>query len=156
VLLGFFQASYTDSNVRIDICYRAEYILQVIGAGATATADRDWHQIWKQSPEATNLQSEIEKIHAEGRQRPAVETALKSEFATSWSYQVLTLLQRDAQAHWRDPTYIMAKLALNIVSGLLIGFTFFHAKDSIQSTQNKLFVRVVSRLIVYIPKLIIQ
>ena len=121
---------------------RAEYILQVIGAGATALADRDWHQVWKKSPEAIAVQQEIDRIHAEGRQRGAVETTLKSEFSTSWSYQVLTLVERDAAAHWRDPTYIMAKLALNIVAGLLIGFTFFKAKDSIQGTQNKLFVCV--------------
>ncbi|KAI0693726.1 pleiotropic drug resistance ABC transporter [Cytidiella melzeri] len=122
----------------------AEYILQVIGAGATATADRDWHQVWKQSPEAQTLHQEIERIHTEGRQRPAVETELKREFTTSWTYQVLTLLGRDWQAHWRDPTYIAAKLVLNIVSGLVIGFTFFKAKDSIQGTQNKLFAIFMS------------
>ncbi|KAI0342389.1 pleiotropic drug resistance ABC transporter [Trametopsis cervina] len=117
----------------------AEYILQVIGAGATATADRDWHAIWKQSPEAAGLQNEIERIHAEGRQRPPVSTTLEQTFATSWGYQVATLTQRDVQTHWRDPTYIMAKIALNIVAGLFIGFTFFKAKDSIQGTQNHLF-----------------
>lgn len=42
--------------------------------------------------------------------------------------------------HWRDPTYTRAKLALNIVAALFIGFTFFKAKDSIQGTQNKIFV----------------
>lgn len=117
--------------------------MQVIGAGATALVDRDWHEVWKNSPEARGVQEDIERIHAEGRQRGAVETTLKSEFATSWSYQVLTLLQRDAESHWRDPTYIMAKLALNIVAGLLIGFTFFKAKDSIQGTQNKIFVCIL-------------
>ena len=34
----------------------------------------------------------------------------------------------------------MAKLALNAVGGLFIGFTFFKADDSQQGTQNKLFV----------------
>ncbi len=74
---------------------RAEYILQVIGAGATATADRDWHAIWKESGEAVNLQKEIDSIHEEGRKRPPVETALHSKYPTSWGYQVATLLKRD-------------------------------------------------------------
>jgi ATP-binding cassette, subfamily G (WHITE), member 2, SNQ2 len=74
---------------------RAEYILQVIGAGATATVDRDWHQVWKDSPEAQDVQRQIEAIHEEGRIRPAVETTLHSEFATSWPYQVITLIHRD-------------------------------------------------------------
>ena len=54
---------------------------------------------------------------------------------------MVTLLRRDAQAHWRDPTYLIAKVALNIAAALLIGFTFFKAKDSLQGSQNKLFVR---------------
>ncbi|KDR70391.1 hypothetical protein GALMADRAFT_254847 [Galerina marginata CBS 339.88] len=117
----------------------AEYMLDVIGAGATATSQQDWYEIWKTSPEAKQVQEEIEAIHTEGRSRPAVQTELRSEFATSWSYQLWELLKRDAEAHWRDPTYLMAKLILNAVGGLFIGFTFFHSKDSQQGTQNKLF-----------------
>lgn len=67
----------------------------MIGAGATATTDRDWHQVWKGSPEAQNVLREIETIHEEGRKKPAVETTLHSEFATSWPYQVATLVHRD-------------------------------------------------------------
>jgi hypothetical protein len=62
-----------------------------------------------------------------------------SELMPLWAYQVVELLKRDAEAHWRDSTYLMAKLILNIVGGLFIGFTFFKAQHSIQGTQNKLF-----------------
>jgi len=44
----------------------------------------------------------------------------------------------------------LAKLALNIVAALLIGFTFFKAKDSIQGTQNHIF-SVFMSLIVSAP-----
>ena len=57
---------------------------------------------------------------------------------------MVTLLRRDAQAHWRDPTYLIAKVALNIAAALLIGFTFFKAKTTIQGTQNHLFVSLGS------------
>lgn len=117
----------------------AEYILQVIGAGATATIDRDWNDVWKNSPEAHRLEEDIRNIHEEGRNRPAVETAIRSEFATSWPYQVKTLLHRDWLNHWRDPTFVMAKISLNIMAGLFIGFTFFKSKNSLQGTQDKLF-----------------
>jgi ATP-binding cassette, subfamily G (WHITE), member 2, SNQ2 len=33
-------------------------------------------------------------------------------------------------------TYIMAKLMLNIIGGLFIGFTFFKAKNTIQGTRE--------------------
>ncbi|KZT26095.1 pleiotropic drug resistance ABC transporter [Neolentinus lepideus HHB14362 ss-1] len=117
----------------------AEFMLDVIGAGATASTDKDWHDVWKQSAEAQQLTSDIEKIHLEGRQRPAVETTVHSEFSTSWLYQVKELAQRDFVSHWREPVYIVSKFMSNILSGLLIGFTFYQAKDSLQGTQNKIF-----------------
>ena len=122
---------------------RAEYILTVIGAGATATSEYDWYEKWTNSQEAADLQQELERLHAEGRSRPAVEATYQHEFATTWGYQVAQLFKRDCEAHWRDPTYLFAKIALNIVAGLFIGFTFFKAKDSLQGSQNKLFVRRV-------------
>ncbi|EAU85334.2 ABC transporter [Coprinopsis cinerea okayama7 len=117
----------------------AEYMLDVIGAGATATTSFDWYSIWKISPEAACVQQEIEGIYAEGRGRPAVEATLQSEFATSWGYQVKELFYRNVQSYWRDPTYLMAKLVLNAFGGLFVGFTFFNAPNTQQGTQNKLF-----------------
>lgn len=135
----------------------AEYILDVIGkvpstrlmavfscsrtgAGATASATINWHDAWVNSEEARDVQKDINRLLEEGRARPPVTTELHSEFTTGWVYQVRTLLSRDLQRHWRDPEYLMSKMLLNITSGLLIGFTFWKASDSIQGTQNKLFV----------------
>lgn len=113
------------------------------GAGATATTDIDWYKAWKNSKEALNVEKQLQEIITEGRARPPVATELHSEFSTNWLFQVKTLLKRDMQRHWRDTEYLMAKLALNIMAGLFIGFTFWKAKDSIQGTQNKLFVRFI-------------
>lgn len=120
--------------------HRAEYILDVIGAGATATSATDWHGAWKNSPESRAVDEELEALLQDGRKRHAVDTEQHSEFSTSWPYQLKTLWEREVIRHWRDPTYLLAKLALNVVAGLFVGFTFFKAKDSIQGTQNKIFV----------------
>ncbi|KAF5330227.1 hypothetical protein D9611_010600 [Ephemerocybe angulata] len=117
----------------------AEYMLDVIGAGATASTSADWHKLWLQSPEATSTQEEIKTIISEGINRGAVETELSSEFATPWLVQVKELIVRGINSYWRNPTYLMAKLVLNTLAGLFIGFTFFKAKDTQQGTQNKLF-----------------
>ncbi|KAF5333787.1 hypothetical protein D9758_017179 [Tetrapyrgos nigripes] len=61
------------------------------------------------------------------------------EFASSWYTQMMTLLKRDFQRHWRDPIYLMNKLMLNIIGGVFMGFTFFQAKNTLQGTQNKVF-----------------
>ncbi|KAH8118882.1 ABC-2 type transporter-domain-containing protein [Phellopilus nigrolimitatus] len=117
----------------------AEWMLDVIGAGATATATIDWHSAWLKSEEATRMKEQIDQIHEEGHEKPPIQTTRQSEFATSWGYQLLALTSRAFQAYWRNPTYVMSKLFLNIAAGLFIGFTFFKAKDSLQGSQNKLF-----------------
>jgi ATP-binding cassette subfamily G (WHITE) protein 2 (SNQ2) len=135
-------ASILSVVLSADCLGSAEYILDAIGAGATATTDTDWHGIWKSSPQAKAVDEELDGLLEDGRKRHAVDTEQHSEFSTRWIFQVKTLWERDIVRHWRDPTYMMAKLALNIVAGLFIGFTFFKAKDSIQGTQNKIFVSI--------------
>ena len=125
-------------------------MLDVIGAGATATSTIDWHDVWKKSPESTVVMDEIHRIHQEGRNRPAVETKLHTEYSTSWINQTLVVTQRSAAAIWRDPTYVTAKLVLNIAAGLFIGFTFWKSPSTMQGIQNKLFSIFVT-LILSVP-----
>ena len=128
----------------------AEYILEAIGAGATATTEIDWYSAWCNSPEADGVQAELERIHSEGRKKPPVQARLAKTYPTTWFYQLVLLLRRNAQAYWRDPVYLIAKIALNIAAALLIGFTFYKAKLTIQGTQNHLFAVFMS-LIISVP-----
>ncbi|KAI9065216.1 pleiotropic drug resistance ABC transporter [Trametes sanguinea] len=70
----------------------AEYILDVIGAGATATTDIDWYSVWKKSPLSSQAFDEIERIHEEGRKRGAVQATLTNTFPTGWGFQLRQLL----------------------------------------------------------------
>ncbi len=115
-------------------------MLDVIGAGATASVKEDWHEIWTRSEEYGKVQVQIEEIHTKGRARPPVETEIATEYATNWFNQLAQLIKRDASVHNRDPSYMMAKIMLNIVAGLFLGFSFFLSDDTQQGTQNKLFV----------------
>ena len=67
-------------------------MLDVIGAGATATTDRDWHQVWLDSDGCHRLQADIEDIHNEGRKRPPISATLSTRFASPWVYQLRELL----------------------------------------------------------------
>ncbi|KAM6501505.1 pleiotropic drug resistance ABC transporter [Amanita muscaria] len=125
----------------------AEYMLDVIGAGATATTDRDWHQVWLDSAKFRQEYDILERIHAEGRKRPPLGPGFKGSFATPWPVQTVALVLRQHQFYWRDPTYLMAKLMLNIVGGLFIGFTFFKSKHSLQGTQNQIFAIFMSTIL---------
>jgi len=79
----------------------AEFMLDVIGAGATASTTQNWYDVWQRSKEARDVQAKIEEIHAEGRSRPPVESTLHSEFATSWFYQFKELWKRDVTFRYR-------------------------------------------------------
>lgn len=136
--------SLTENPNSDSIGSSAEFMLEVIGAGATATVDEDWHAIWENSNEYKIFHDEIDAIKTDGAKRPPVETRIKSEYATQWCYQVKQLIRRGNRDMWRNPDYLFAKLALNITGGLFIGFTFFKAKDTLQGTQNKLFAIFMS------------
>ncbi|KIY72686.1 pleiotropic drug resistance ABC transporter [Cylindrobasidium torrendii FP15055 ss-10] len=122
----------------------AEYMLEVIGAGATAKVDHDWHQIWTNSKTCEEARRELEEIHKEGRKSTAIVAEVHTEFTTRWGYQCVQLVKRSMLAQWRDPTYLVAKLFLNIVAGLFIGLTFKDAPNSQQGTQNKIFVLFIA------------
>ncbi|PBK60839.1 hypothetical protein ARMSODRAFT_897445 [Armillaria solidipes] len=108
------------------------------------TSREDWHEIWCNSVDFTTVR--IQEIHVKERFQPAVGTMLHSEYATSWFHQMVQLVERDAADHVGDLNYMMAKMALNTVSGLSFGFSFL-LKDTQQGTQNKLFLMFMCTII---------
>lgn len=118
----------------------AEYILDVVGAGATAMSKADWHLTWKQSPQSHDLQEDLDLFRMSNVDRVTDSDYEAPKYATTWTYQLTTLLQRDSRTLWRDPTYLMAKMAVNVFCALVIGFTYWKSHSTIQGTQNKLFV----------------
>ncbi|EPS96974.1 hypothetical protein FOMPIDRAFT_1025183 [Fomitopsis schrenkii] len=122
----------------------AEYILDVVGAGATAMSKADWHLIWKQSPESHDLQEDLDLFRMSNVDRATGSDYEPPKYATPWTYQLRTLLQRDSRTLWRDPTYLIAKMAVNVFCALVIGFTYWKSHSTIQGTQNKLFSIYIS------------
>lgn len=119
----------------------AEYMLEIVN-DKTSESSRDWHAVWKATAECRNVQSEIDKIHAE-KQHEAVaghdEPGSHSEFAAPFMWQLKEVTKRVFQQYWRSPSYILAKFALGIAAGLFVGFTFFDAKSSQAGMQNVIF-----------------
>lgn len=134
----------TSSLCVLTLSKSAEYMLDVIGAGATATTDIDWAAVWRQSPEAKEATQELEDHIAQSHKRPPVVADHLSEYSASWLYQVKLLYIREIQRHWRDPVLISSKMFLNVAGGLFVGLTFLRTKHNIIGTQNLLFVRFTS------------
>jgi hypothetical protein len=120
----------------------AEYILLVIGAGATAKADRDWAEVWEQSDDGKAAIEETLAVKSEyasdANQQDEIQGATGT-YAVPWFTQYKAVQRRVFQIYWRSPEYINAKVLLNVVAGLFLGFTFYQqdTSSSVQGLQNK-------------------
>ncbi|GMM34880.1 ATP-binding cassette transporter [Saccharomycopsis crataegensis] len=118
----------------------AEYILEAIGAGATASVKEDWGDIWRSSPEFSSTTSEIaELIKTSSANHTEEDPEMKKTFITPYHYQLRLVVGRVATQFWRDPTYLMAKMMLMMFAGLFIGFTYWDAGHSVIGMQNLMF-----------------
>lgn len=106
---------------------------------------QNWYTVWSESAECMNLGHHLEEIHREGLDRSVTfrfgDPGSESQFTTPWSYQLVELVKRGMLDYYRDSTYLSAKLMLNTFCGLLIGLSFFRKEESLQGTQNRIFVR---------------
>ncbi|PWN32591.1 uncharacterized protein FA14DRAFT_161962 [Meira miltonrushii] len=128
----------------------AEYILDVIGAGAASAADRDasktldWPDLFLQSPQYTQLRQDLDRIRAEQGSIPRSaedEKRGNQEYATSVFTQLKMVIWRAFVHYWRSPVYLSAKLMLNLIAGLFIASSFWAqgSKETLASLQNVLF-----------------
>lgn len=112
----------------------------MVGAGPSGKSTKDWHEVWKNSPEAKDVQQELANIKSEMEGNQAsTEVASQGEFAMPFYQQLTEVTIRVFQQYWRTPTYIYSKLLLGVMSALFIGFSFFHAGASKQGIQNMIF-----------------
>ncbi|CAN9268425.1 unnamed protein product [Alternaria sp. RS040] len=135
----------------------AEYILEQIGASATGQATLDWPSVWQSSMERRAVTERIEHFESLGRSNPAQNSsALMRKFATSWWQQYLLVQKRLFVQQWRSPGYINSKLAINVIGGLFMGFTFYKEQNSVQGLQNKVFSVFTILLLCLILMVLVQ
>ncbi|KAK1759774.1 ABC-2 type transporter-domain-containing protein [Echria macrotheca] len=120
----------------------AEFMLEAIGAGsAPRIGNRDWADIWADSPELANVKDAITRMKDEriaagaGRDR-----SLEREFASPLWHQLKVVCKRTNLACWRSPNYLFTRLFNHVIIALLTGLTFLNLDNSRQSLQYKVFV----------------
>ncbi|KAL2868039.1 pleiotropic drug resistance family ABC transporter [Aspergillus lucknowensis] len=133
----------------------AEWMLEVIGAAPGSHADRDWSEVWNQSPERTQVRQELAQMKEELLQKPEPpKTPEYGEFAMPLWSQFLICLKRMFEQYWRSPSYIYSKAAMCIIPPIFIGFTFWREPVSLQGMQNQMFA--IFMLLVIFPNLVQQ
>ncbi|KAI9013955.1 ABC-2 type transporter-domain-containing protein [Phycomyces nitens] len=114
----------------------AEYILEVVGAGTSGKATRDWAEIWAESKESSDLEAELTAIKNNVSIHPSREPLT---YATSYWTQFKLVYIRMALCYWRSPDYNLGRFLNLSLSALTCGFTYWKLGSSSSDLQNKLF-----------------
>lgn len=129
----------------------AEYILECIGAGASASVQEDWGKIWEDSTECLESTAEINALHDELQARPVKPAIphMTSTYAVGYFTQLKYVFRRTSLQFWRSPHYILAKLMLMIMASLFTGFTFWKLGYSLVDLQGALFGAFLSIMLTH-------
>ncbi|KAL5115853.1 Multidrug resistance protein [Pleosporales sp. CAS-2024a] len=127
----------------------AEWMLEVIGAAPGSHTDIDWHQVWRNSSEYSEVKCHLAELKSERGQAEAIQRTMSAqkredkaayrEFAAPFGAQLLETLRRVFQQYWRTPSYIYSKTLLCVSSGIFIGFSLYQMPNTQQGLQNQMF-----------------
>ncbi|PWY65514.1 ABC multidrug transporter [Aspergillus eucalypticola CBS 122712] len=115
----------------------AEHMIDVV-SGALSQG-RDWHQVWKDSPEHTNSLKELDSIVDDAASKPPGTVDDGNEFAMPLWQQTLIVTKRSCVAVYRNTDYVNNKLALHVGSALFNGFSFWMIGNHVGALQLRLF-----------------
>ena len=120
----------------------AEYMLDAIGAGLTPrVGDRDWAELWRESPEFQDTLDEIAQIKTEAtaklEKREGKTTS--SKFATPFSYQLRVVTKRSFVGLWRSPNYVYTRVFIHAVISLILSLSWLQLGQSVRDLQYRLF-----------------
>ncbi|KAJ5515061.1 CDR ABC transporter [Penicillium fimorum] len=121
----------------------AEWMLEVIGAAPGTHSEIDWPAVWRDSPERQEVHNHLAELKSNLSLKPVAtndnDPTGFNEFAAPFTVQLWQCLLRVFSQYWRTPVYIYSKMALCSLSALYVGFSFFHAQNSMQGLQNQMF-----------------
>lgn len=120
----------------------AEYMLDAIGAGQAArVGDRDWAEIFADSPELANIKDRISQMKT--KRLSEVGSNIKTdqkEYATPILHQLKTVQKRTNLAFWRSPNYGFTRLFNHVIIAIITGLAYLNLDDSRASLQFRVFV----------------
>jgi ATP-binding cassette subfamily G (WHITE) protein 2 (SNQ2) len=121
-------------------------MLDAIGAGLTPrVGDRDWAELWRESPEFQDTLDEIAQIKAEALKRGKGESKTSSsKFATPFSYQLRVVTKRSFVGLWRSPNYVYTRVFIHAVISLMLSLSYLQLGQSMRDLQYRLFSMWVS------------
>ena len=116
-------------------------MLDAIGAGLVPrVGNRDWAEVWRDSPEFKETIGEIERIKTTGLKKPFDEKISVSRYSTPFLFQMKTVAERSFVALWRSPNYIYTRLFIHVAISLIVSLSFLQLGVSARDLQSRVFV----------------
>lgn len=117
----------------------AEFMIDVVTGGIQEVKDKDWHQIWLDSPEQHQMITELDRMIADAASKPPGTVNDGYEFSMPLWEQIKIVTQRMNVSLFRNTAYVNNKFSLHIISALLNGFSFWRPGPSVSALQLKMF-----------------
>ncbi|KAJ5760456.1 hypothetical protein N7520_007612 [Penicillium odoratum] len=117
----------------------AEFMIDVVTGGIEAVKDKDWHQIWLESPEQHAMITELDRMIDDAANKPPGTVSDGYEFSMSLWDQTKIVTQRMNVALFRNTNYVNNKMSLHIISALLNGFSFWRPGPGVNALNLKMF-----------------
>ena len=115
-------------------------MLDAIGAGLTPrVGDRDWAEVWRDSPEFKETIEEIQRIKASGLKKPAEEKSSVTRYSTPFLFQMKTVAARSFVTLWRSPNYVYTRLFIHVVISLIVSLSYLQLGTSARDLQSRVF-----------------
>ncbi|KAG6001236.1 hypothetical protein E4U54_001136 [Claviceps lovelessii] len=120
----------------------AEFMLEAIGAGsARRFGDRDWAEIWDDSPELEQVKKAIVEMREERKlvaQGSCHEP--ETEYASPAHHQLKIVCRRMFRGFWRSPNYLFTRLFNHFAVAFIAGLAYLNLDNSRSSLQYTVFV----------------
>lgn len=97
----------------------AEHMIDVVSG--PLSVERDWYQVWLNSPENSTFMQQLDDIEQDARSKPIAYQDDGQEFAAPLWEQCKIVLRRNQLSLYRDTDYMNNKFILHIVSALFNG-----------------------------------
>ncbi|OKP13964.1 Brefeldin A resistance protein [Penicillium subrubescens] len=117
----------------------AEFMIDVVTGGIEEVKDKDWHQIWLDSPEQQEMITELDRMIADAASKPPGTVNDGYEFSMPLWEQIKIVTQRMNVSLFRNTAYVNNKFSLHIISAMLNGFSFWRPGPSVSALQLKMF-----------------
>jgi ATP-binding cassette, subfamily G (WHITE), member 2, SNQ2 len=120
----------------------AEFMLDAIGAGiAPRMGDRDWGEIWRDSPEFEKVKEDIIEMKAVRKKSVGDAAPVREkEYASPLWHQIKIVSKRTHLSFWRSPNYGFTRFFNHAAIALLTGLTYLQLDQSRASLQYRVFV----------------